>query len=154
MLLIPLSPRRITALRHPFWHTFASPTSFRLSPTIPKGLQTPFQHGHDVEYGLEVTERDSAGTVLSFSCRFCLMFGCEAEPGAKRKRTSNEPVFRRPFHSDGYKKHNSSAHPEISSRFLDCSLEEKAMFFDGYVNYDSRLLAHLESGEALTLIHP
>jgi hypothetical protein len=118
---------------------------------MPKGLQTPFQRGHDVQYGLEVTERDSSRRVLGVSCRFCVKFGREAKPGAKRKRTTNVQVFRRPFRTDMYKKHHSSAHPEMWSRFMGCSSEEKATFFDGQVNYASTLMAHFEGEGALTL---
>ena len=100
---------------------------------------------------LEVTEPDSAGRVLAVSCRFCLKFGREAKPGAKRKRTANVQVFRRPFRTDMYKTHHSNAHPEKWSRFLRCSSEEKAAFFDGQVNYASTLMAHFEGEGALTL---
>ena len=118
---------------------------------MPKGLQTPFQCGHDVQYGLEVTERNSAGRVLAVLCRFCLKFGREAKPGAKCKRTTNVQVFRLPFRTNVYKKHHSNAHPKTWSRFLSCLVEEKATFFDDQVNYASTLMAHFEGKGALTL---
>jgi hypothetical protein len=65
---------------------------------MPKGLRTPFQRGHDVEFELELTERDKgSGAVKSVICRFCLKFGREPKPGQTRKRTSNILIFKLPF---------------------------------------------------------
>jgi hypothetical protein len=119
---------------------------------MPKGLKTPFQRGHEVQYGLQVTERDPrTSAVLAVSCRFCLKFGREAKPGAKRKRTSNVQVFKTPFHTDAYKKHHANVHPEKWQQYLDFSTEEKETFFDGAFNHASTLMAHFESEGALTL---
>jgi len=118
---------------------------------MPKGLQTPFQCGHDVQYGLEVTERDSAGRVLAVLCRFCLKFGREAKPGAKQKRTNNVQMFKTPFCTNVYKKHHANIHPEKWQQYLACSTEERETFFDGAVDHASTLLAHFDSEGDLTL---
>lgn len=60
-------------------------------------------------------------------------------------------VFRRSFRTDAYKKNHSNAYPEKWIRFNRCSVEEKAAFFDGKVNYASTLIAHFECEDALTL---
>lgn len=99
-----------------------------------------------------MTACDLAGTVLSLWCRFCLKCGPQASSGAKRKRTSNVHMFRRPFRTDDYKKHYSSARCEIWSRFLGCSVEERAMFFNDHVNYAGTLLPQFESEGPLILI--
>lgn len=104
-----------------------------------------------MQYGVEVTERDLLGRVLSVSCRFCFKFGCEVEKRTKRKRGTNVQVFRCPFHTDLYEKHNSNAHREKWSRFLGCPVQKKEKFFDDQVNYVSTLMTHLESESALML---
>jgi hypothetical protein len=73
-------------------------------------LRTPFQRGHDVEFGLEVTERGNR--VKSVTCRFCLKFGREPKPGQKRKRTTNLHIFKFPLRTDSYQRHHARAHPE------------------------------------------
>ena len=66
--------------------------------------RTPFQRGHDVLYGLSVTEFDErTRNVRAVLCRFCLKFGCEAKVGAKRKKTKNVQFFKVPFRTDVYK---------------------------------------------------
>lgn len=106
-----------------------------------------------MQYGVEVTERGPrTSTVLAVSCRFCLKFGREAKPGAKRKRTNNVQVFKAPFRTDVYKRHHDNVHPEFWQQFLACSVEQKAVFFNSAVNHASTLLTHFESEGALTLM--
>lgn len=118
---------------------------------MPKCFQTSFQHGQYLQYGLKVTKRDSTSTVLSVSRRFCLKLGREAKSVAKRKRTTNVQVFRRPFRTDIYKNHHFSAHLEMWSCFLGCLVEEREVFLDGHINNASTLLAQFESESALTI---
>jgi hypothetical protein len=118
---------------------------------MPK-LKTPFKHGHVVQYGLEVAERDpKTSAVLAASCRFCLKFGREARPGAKRKRTGNTKVFKSPFRADSYKRHMEDSHPQKWREYSACAGEQKAVFFDGVTNYASTIMAHMETEGAMTL---
>lgn len=117
-----------------------------------RGLQTPFQRGHDVQFGLLVTERDERTSVVrAATCRFCLKFGREAKPGAKRKRTAHVQVFTVPFRTDTYTRHHISAHPVKWAEFQQLAAAEKATFFDGAVDYANTLLAHLDSEGPLIL---
>ncbi|KAI9919301.1 hypothetical protein PsorP6_017269 [Peronosclerospora sorghi] len=85
---------------------FCKPTRDPLS--IPKkGLKTPFQRGHEAQFGLVVTERDEAtSAVRAVTCQFCLKFGREAKPRAKRKRTSHAKSFTAPFSVDVYTRYH------------------------------------------------
>ena len=48
-----------------------------------KKRKTPFQKGHEVTYGLRVTEVDPRTKMTrSVVCRFCEMFGREERPGS------------------------------------------------------------------------
>lgn len=114
---------------------------------MPKGLSTPFQSGHEVQYGLSITSRsERTGAVTGATCRFCLTFGREAKPGAKRKRRSTAQVFTMPFRTDNFKRHLTSAHPTAWTEYITlASSEEKEAFFAAAVNHESTLLAHFES---------
>ncbi|KAL4146138.1 hypothetical protein PRNP1_012010 [Phytophthora ramorum] len=99
---------------------------------MPAGLKTPFQPGHDILYGLEVTERNpETSAVVSVACRFCIKFGREAKPNAKRKRTKNVHHFVFPFRVDNYKRHLTAMHPKLWKEYSDASPEDKRNFFDG-----------------------
>jgi hypothetical protein len=118
----------------------------------PPNVKTRFQRGHDVKYGLQVTERDEkTSSVLAASCRFCLKFGREAKPGLKRKRPGTRKVFKPPFRTDSYKRHIESAHPQKWEEYSACTNEKKAVFFDGVTNYASTIMAHMETEGAMTL---
>jgi hypothetical protein len=113
---------------------------------MPKGLQTQFQRGHDVEFGLEVTERDKkSGTIKHILCRVCLKFGREPRPGQKHKRTTNlhssvhsaptipKDIIRRPIQRSW-------------DEFSIASFEGKLhLFLSGVVNHSSMSPAHFES---------
>lgn len=119
---------------------------------MPKGLKTPFQIGHDVIYGLKVTELDGrTGAVRVVMCRFCLTFGREVKPGQKRKRTINLQVFKLTFRSDAYKQHHSSAHPEKWGDFESLNVEDRKTFLDDAKNHANPLMANLDSEGALSL---
>eukprot|EP00171_Calliarthron_tuberculosum_P002966 IDg2966t1 len=113
---------------------------------MPKGLSTPFQSGHEVQYGLSITARDErTGAVTAATCRFCRKFGREAKPGAKRKRRSRAQVFTIPFRTDNFKRHLTSAHPTAWTEYDALASEEKEAFFAAAVSHESTLLAHFES---------
>ena len=117
-----------------------------------KGLQTPFQRGHEVQFGLIITERDNAtSAVRVVTCQFCLKFGREAKPGSKRKRTSFAQSFTIPFRCDVYTRHHQTAHPERWAEFQQLTTAEKSSYFDKAVNHANTLFAHFESHGALTL---
>ncbi|KAI9908572.1 hypothetical protein PsorP6_003599 [Peronosclerospora sorghi] len=117
-----------------------------------KGLKTPFQRGHEGQFGLVVTERDEAtSAVRAVTCQFCLKFGREAKLRAKRKRTSNAQSFSAPFRVDVYTRHHENAHPEIWAKFQQLSTDEKSNYFENAINNASTLLAHFDSHGALTL---
>lgn len=118
---------------------------------MPKGLQTPFQTGHELDYVFKVTERHpQSSAALADSCRFCLKFWCEPRPDAKRNRTNNVQLYEVPFRTDMYKKHHFNASPEKWRQYLACSAEQKVVFFGCLVNYAITLMAHFESKCALT----
>lgn len=113
---------------------------------------TPFQRGHEAQYGLKVTERDSrTGAVQAATCCFCIAFGREEVPGAKRKRTTHKQVFTLPFRSDSYTRHHKSAHAVKWAEYQALSDDMKATFFDIPVKHASTMLAHFESSETLVL---
>ena len=113
---------------------------------------TPFQRGHDVLYGLSVTERDErTSKVRALSCRFCLNFCREAKACAKRKRTTNVQVSKVPSRTDVYKQHHLSAHPEKWKEFQATSQERNVTFFDAVVNHTSTLVAHFKIEGTLTI---
>ncbi|KAG6946114.1 hypothetical protein JG687_00016908 [Phytophthora cactorum] len=52
---------------------------------MPRGLKTSFQQGHDIKYGLEISERhQETSAVLAVACKFCIKFGREAMPRASK----------------------------------------------------------------------
>ena len=89
--------------------------------------------------------------MLTISCHFCLKFGREAKPGAKRKRTNNVQMFKTPFCTNVNKKHHANIHPKKWQQYLACLTEERETFFDGAVDHASTLLAHFNSKGNLTL---
>ncbi|KAI9908608.1 hypothetical protein PsorP6_016338 [Peronosclerospora sorghi] len=117
-----------------------------------KGLKTPFQRGHEAQFGLVVTERDEAtSTVRAVTCQFCLNFGREAKPRAKRKRTSHSQSFTAPFRVDVYTRHHENAHPERWAEFQQLSTAETSNYFENAIYHASTLLAHFDSHGALTM---
>ena len=50
--------------------------------------------------------------VVSASWFFCVNFGREEKPGAKRKATANVMYFKTSFRSDSYKRQLEDQHPE------------------------------------------
>ncbi|KAG4245659.1 hypothetical protein PC116_g6572 [Phytophthora cactorum] len=105
---------------------------------MPANLTTPFQGGHDVKYGLEVVKRDpETSNVLSVACKFCIKFGREAKPNAKRQRTTNVHNFRFPFRTDNYKRHHEACHTTRWKQYLEASDAEKEAFFSTDVPQDA-----------------
>lgn len=116
-------------------------------------LNTPFQRGHDVKYGLAVTERDDCtNKVQAVSCLFCMRFGREPKPGAKRKRTTNVRVFHAPFRTDSYRRHLVLAHPQQWKVFEQCSKAEKATFFDGVANQTNIVMPSRSESEGALML--
>lgn len=92
---------------------------------------TPFNVRHCDEYGLKVTQRDAASSlVVSVACRFCITFGREQKVGSKRRATTNVQHFTKPFRVDMYKKHMENQHPSRWTDFKSRSKEEKKVYFD------------------------
>ncbi|KAI9918493.1 hypothetical protein PsorP6_011944 [Peronosclerospora sorghi] len=117
-----------------------------------KGLKTPFQHGHEAQFGLVGTESDeTTSAVRAVTCHFCLKFGREAKPRAKRKRTSHAQSFTAQFRVDVYTRHHENAHPERWAEFQQLSTAEKSNYFENAINHASTLLAHFDSHGALNL---
>ncbi|KAI9895484.1 hypothetical protein PsorP6_019506 [Peronosclerospora sorghi] len=117
-----------------------------------KYLKKLFQRGHEAQFGLVVTERDEATSAVSaVTGQFCLKFGREAKPRAKRKRTSHTQYFTAPFRVDVYTRHHENAHPERWAEFQQLSTAKKSNYFENAVNHASTLLVHFDSHEALTL---
>ena len=116
--LIPLlAPRTLIRSTH-FFVSHRALLSFVTSTEMPKGLKTPFQRDHDMQYELEVIERDpSTSTVLAALCRFCLKFVRKAKPGTKRQCMNNVQVFKAPFCTDAYKRHHDNVHHEKCQHF-------------------------------------
>lgn len=78
----------------------------------PKRLKIPFQKGHELLYGLIVSEcNDRTCVITAVTCRLCTKFGREAKPRMKRKRTANAQMFKSPFRADTYKCHHENCHP-------------------------------------------
>ncbi|KAI9918460.1 hypothetical protein PsorP6_011965 [Peronosclerospora sorghi] len=75
------------------------------------------------------------------TCQFCLKFGREAKPRAKRKRTSHAQYFTAPFRVDVYTRHHENAHPERWAEFQQLSTAEKSNYFENAINHDQRARA-------------
>ncbi|KAI9911291.1 hypothetical protein PsorP6_009055 [Peronosclerospora sorghi] len=111
-----------------------------------KGLKTPFQRGHEAQFGLFATERDEATSAV-----LLLEFGREAKPRAKLKLKSHSQSFTAPFRVDVYNRHHENAHPERWAEFQQLSTDEKSNYFENAINHASTLLAHFDSHGSLTL---
>ena len=75
--------------------------------------QMPFRRVHLKEYGLVIVEcAPQSAEVVSVSCSFCVNFGREEKPGAKRKATANVIYFKKASRTDSYKRHLKDQHPE------------------------------------------
>lgn len=98
---------------------------------MPAGLKTPFQPGHELKFGLEITERDPE-TLLAVSvvCRFCLKFGREEKSNGKRRRTAKTQLFKFPFRVDSYKRHHENVHSTAWQQYQEATETEKMAFFD------------------------
>ncbi|KAF1787899.1 hypothetical protein GQ600_3135 [Phytophthora cactorum] len=93
---------------------------------MPRGLKTPFQQGHDIKYGLEISERHpETSAVLAVACKFCVKFGREAKPGAKRKKTTNVQYFTPAFRTDNYRRRHKICHPKLWKQYSAAPDEEK-----------------------------
>jgi len=105
---------------------------------------TKFQVKHQVEYGLEVTQRSTAqsANVLSVRCRFCVAFGREDRVGSKRQKTTNVKFFNHPFLPHHYRQHLSSQHSECWETYQTLTKAEKAEYFDNRTPFSATLSAH------------
>ena len=75
--------------------------------------QTPFRRVHLKEYGLVIVEcTPQSAELVSVSCSYCVNFGREEKPGAKRKATANVMYFKKASRTDSYKRHLKDQHPE------------------------------------------
>jgi hypothetical protein len=67
-----------------------------------------FQHKHELEFALEVHERDPrTKEVIYVACKLCKFFVRDNDDGAgrKRKRRENMKYFKHPFRLENYKSH-------------------------------------------------
>ncbi|KAG6947736.1 hypothetical protein JG688_00015409 [Phytophthora aleatoria] len=60
---------------------------------MPQGLKSPFQHGHDIKYDLEISERrPETSAILAAACKFCIKFDSKPIRG-QREREYNSDVL-------------------------------------------------------------
>ncbi|KAJ8571350.1 hypothetical protein ON010_g5487 [Phytophthora cinnamomi] len=122
----------------------------------PKSKQrsTPFQSAHELEFGLQVSEREpsNGNNVLSVLCRFCAVFGREERVGAKRKKTTNIKYFRRPFRPEHYRKHRYNQHPNKWKQYQLLTEAECKTFFDDRSLYRSNMHLYLNENQAPLVI--
>ncbi|KAI9909698.1 hypothetical protein PsorP6_014649 [Peronosclerospora sorghi] len=123
---------------------FLSSANRRGTPLLmpKKGLITPFQRGHEAQFGLVVTERDEAtSAVRAVTCQFCLKFGREANPSPSGSGRRTHGLLQIRFvlmcTRDAMRMHTLRDGPS-SNRSKP-------------INHASTLLAHLDSHGALTL---
>ncbi|KAH9276203.1 hypothetical protein BASA83_001477 [Batrachochytrium salamandrivorans] len=109
----------------------------------PKKRTTPFQKGHEVTYGLRVTNVDpKTNLACSVVCRFCEIFAREEQLGRKRKATRNAQYYTTPFRPESYRKHNETQHAFNWREYQALADDKKGSFFDGVVTIKSTLLSH------------
>ncbi|KAH6565173.1 hypothetical protein BASA62_007457 [Batrachochytrium salamandrivorans] len=109
----------------------------------PKKRTTPFQKGHEVTYGLRVTDVDpKTNLACSVVCRFCEIFAREEQLGRKRKATRNAQYYTTPFRPESYRKHNETQHASNWREYQALADDKKGSFFDGVVTIKSTLLSH------------
>ena len=113
---------------------------------------TPFKSVHLKEYGLVIVEHTpQSAEVVSVSCSFCVNFGREEKPGAKRKATANVMYFKKPFRTDSYTQHLEAQHPEHWKQYQSTSDALKKIFFQDRapaVSFQNRITAHLPGIQA------
>ena len=114
--------------------------------------QTPFKSVYLKEYGLVIVEcAPQSAEVVSVSCSFCVNFGREEKPGAKRKATANVMYFKKPFRTDSYTQHLEAQHPEHWKQYQSTSDALKKIFFQDRapaVSFQNRITAHLPGIQA------
>ena len=82
------------------------------------------------EYGLVIVEcAPQSAEVASVPCSFCVNFGREEKPGAKRKATANVMYFKKPFRTDSYTRHLEDQHPEHWKQYQSTSDALKKTYF-------------------------
>eukprot|EP00912_Choanoflagellata_sp_UC4_P000382 UC4_evm3s236 len=98
------------------------------------GKKYVFQKSHELTYGVEISERDAAtSVVLAAKCRFCAKFGREASCGMKRKRTSAISLFGPSFRTENYRRHLERAHPKKWEEYQGLDKDGKRAFFDASI---------------------
>ena len=99
------------------------------------------------EYGLVIVEcAPQSAEVVSVSCSFCVSFGREEKPGAKRKATANVMYFKKPFRTDSYTRHLEDQHPEHWKQYQSTSDALDKNYFQDMapaVSFQNRITAHL-----------
>lgn len=115
-------------------------------------LADPFQRGHEAQFSLFVTQHnDTTSAACAVTCQFCLKFGKEAKPGAKRKRSSHGQSCTTFFRCDVYKRYRETAHSERRAEFQQLTTAEMSSYFDQGVNHTNTLFAHFGSHCTTTL---
>lgn len=79
--------------------------------------------------------------MISIEYRFCLTFGGEAKPEAKRKQRPTAQVFTIPFRADNFKHHLSFLLLVVPPEYDTLESDEKVEFFTAFINDKSELLA-------------
>ena len=123
-------------------------------PVTPKSnATTRFLSRHITTYGLKVSARHpSSGQVYNCVCHFCIVFGREKKVGGKRDRTRNIKYFKT-FHTDGYRRHLSTAHAYMWDAYQDLETkDENKQFFKSRSDFVNSLDAHLESSPHIQII--
>jgi hypothetical protein len=114
-----------------------------------------FQHKHELEFALEVHERDPrTKEVISVACKLCKFFGRDNDDNAvrKRKRTENMKYFKHPFRPENYKSH-AAQHGSKWEDYLIASSTEKKAFFDGAIARRNTLHSYIENeGDELSFV--
>ena len=110
--------------------------------TKAKQKKANFNMEHELLYGLKVSERKSeTSEVCSVQCQFCIYFGKESKPGAKRERTANTKFFTN-CKTDNYTSHLDSQHSERWKEYKTLSSAEKADYFKKDEIFANTMPAH------------
>ncbi|CAK4626979.1 unnamed protein product [Aphanomyces euteiches] len=104
------------------------------------------QKKHELQYALQIDERDEEGNVTSVVCKLCKYFGREQDESEKRKRSRTEHVktFSAPYRPSNYETHMKSQHKEKWNEYSNASNDQQTKFFDGAVNHRNTLHNYLD----------
>jgi len=132
-----------------------------MAPTAPNAVLQPrkskskktrmaYKAKHAMQYGLKVSQRDpTTSAVTTCICRFCSVFGREAEDvvvGAKSKRRKTTRLhYYSTFRTDLYQQHLTNAHSKKWEAYQHLTSDiERGSFFDVDVPFQEKLYAHFD----------